>query len=376
MTGDAEKENAICPLPANLRVERIDARVFRLPMHGELRWGKASSLAEARHVLIRVTLDDGSVGFAEAPPRPTIYGETETSIISVIARELAPRLVGRPLNQALARMQEVKFNHVARGSLDMAIHDAVATSRGVHLADLLGSCRERVQVSYILGMAGRDETLAEAQRVVGQGVRVLKVKVGRDWEDDLARIDELGALLGPAATLYADANECMTPDEAPTRLAILAERGLLYCEEPLPVEMIRERASLTAGRHLPIIADDSAFGLRDLQRELALQTFDILNIKTARTGFSESSQMLSLARRAGKGVMVGSQASAGLGTLHAGLFSTLAGVEHPCELSFFLKLKEDIVSPALPIRDGFIHLDDLRRVRLDPERLNEHLVAE
>ena len=376
MTTDAGQEKAISQLPADLRIARVDACVFRLPMHGELRWGKASSLAEARHVLIRVTLDDGSEGFAEAPPRPTIYGETETSIVSVIARELAPRLVGRPLGQALARMQEIKFNHVAKGSLDMAIHDAVAASRGVHLADLLGSSRERVRVSYILGIGERDETLAEAQRVVSQGVRVLKVKVGRHWEDDLARIAELGSLLGPGVALYADANECMTPAEAPGKLAILAERGLLYCEEPLPVELIRERAALAAGRHLPIIADDSAFSVRDLQRELALQTFDILNIKPARTGFSESMQMLALTRRAGKGIMVGSQASAGLGTLHAGLVSTLAGVEHPCELSFFLKLKEDIMSPALTIHDGFIHLDDLRRVRLDLDRLNEHLVKE
>jgi L-alanine-DL-glutamate epimerase-like enolase superfamily enzyme len=375
MTSNAEDRAPSDLLSDDLYIERVSTCVFRLPMHGELRWGNASSLAEARHVLVSVTLNDGSVGFAEAPPRPTIYGETEFSIVSVIEGELAPRLVTRPVDQAFARMQEIKFNHVAKGSLDIAICDAIATSRGVHLADLLGGSSKQVRVSYILGMGGRDEALAEAQRVVDQGVRVFKVKVGRDWEEDLARIDELYALLGPDAALYADANECMTPADAPRKLAILAERGLLYCEEPLPVELVRERAALVAGGHLPIIADDSAFSVRDLQRELALDTFDILNIKTARTGFSESRQMLKMARLAGKGVMVGSQASAGLGTLHAALFSTLPGVNHPCELSFFLKLKEDIITPAIPLRDGFIHLEDLRRVRLDPERLKEHLVA-
>ncbi|MEZ4584071.1 MAG: hypothetical protein R3A10_20950 [Caldilineaceae bacterium] len=43
-----------------------------------------------RHVLVRVFLRDGSSGVAEAPPRPTIYGETVASIRAVIEEELAP----------------------------------------------------------------------------------------------------------------------------------------------------------------------------------------------------------------------------------------------------------------------------------------------
>ena len=75
----------------NLHITQIKPTTFRLPMHGELRWGKASTLAEARHVLVQVTLSDGSTGYAEAPPRPTIYGETVYSITSIIEHELAIR---------------------------------------------------------------------------------------------------------------------------------------------------------------------------------------------------------------------------------------------------------------------------------------------
>jgi L-alanine-DL-glutamate epimerase-like enolase superfamily enzyme len=145
--------------------------------------------------------------------------------------------------------------------------------------------------------------------------------------------------------------------------------GLHYCEEPLPVEQIAERARLLAGRHLPIIADDSAFTLRDLQREVAFDTFDILNIKTARTGFTESAAMLALARRNHKGVMIGSQASAGLGTLHAALFAALPGIDHPSELSFPLKLRADILNHPLPIINGYLAVDDLLTAQFDPKAL-------
>jgi L-alanine-DL-glutamate epimerase-like enolase superfamily enzyme len=149
------------------------------------------------------------------------------------------------------------------------------------------------------------------------------------------------------------------------QLEHLAALGLHYCEEPLPVEQIAARASLRAGQHLPLIADDSAFTLRDLQRELAFDTFDILNIKTARTGFTESAAMLALARRAGKGVMIGSQASAGLGTLHAALFAALPGIDYPSELSFPLKLRADILDRPLPITNGYLTVDDLMAAHLD-----------
>lgn len=78
-------------------IQRITTTVFRLPMEGVLRWGKASALAEVRHVLVEVELSDGSIGVAEAPPRPTIYGETVHSILSIIEHELGPRLLHQPL---------------------------------------------------------------------------------------------------------------------------------------------------------------------------------------------------------------------------------------------------------------------------------------
>jgi L-alanine-DL-glutamate epimerase-like enolase superfamily enzyme len=350
-------------------IAAITTTVFRLPLEGELRWGKSSQLAEARHVLVEVALSDGSCGMAEAPPRPTIYGETEHTITAVIERELAPRLVGRPAGQTGAVLAGLKNNHTAKGAIDMAVHAALAQGRGQNLAEHLGCTQEQLPVSFILGIGERDSVLAEAERVVGAGVRVLKVKVGREWDEDLARIRDLQAMFGDQVRLYADANECLEADGAASRLAHLAEMGLLYCEEPLPVELIRERAALRTAGCLPLIADDSAFSERDLVRELEMDTFDILNIKTPRTGYSESLRMLARAQAAGKGVMIGSQAGSAIGIARAAVFAALPGIEHPSELSFFLKLKQDIVAQPLALHDGCLALADVLDVRVDPALL-------
>ncbi len=359
-----------------LSIAHVETIPFRLPLQGALRWGKDHAMDEVRHVLVRVTLSDGSQGLAEAPPRPTIYGETVQSIQGIIAQELAPRILGLSVDgpglaRVHQRLHQVKNNPAAKAGVDMALHHALALSRGISLAQQLGATLKRAPVSYILGIGPLEEMLTEAERVVQAGVRVLKVKVGRDWKADRARIQALRETLGPEVTLYADANEGFSPQEAPARLAELAQLGVVYCEEPLPVEQIQERSRLRAQEILPLIADDSAFTPRDLRRELALDTFHILNIKTARTGYTDSQAMLAMARAQGKGVMVGSQASAGLGTARAGLFAGLPGVDHPCELSFFLKLKEDIIQRPIPIQDGYVDLADLLQVQVDEDRLRE-----
>jgi L-alanine-DL-glutamate epimerase-like enolase superfamily enzyme len=355
-------------------ITAVETTVFHLPMFGELRWGSQSALAEARHVLVRVALSDGSEGVAEAPPRPTIYGETAATIVAIIRDELAPRLIGQPADRTWARMTPIRNNHTAKGAIDMAVHDALAQHAGRTLAEQLGATQPQVRVSYILGIGERDEVLAEAEEVVAQGVRVLKVKVGRDWDDDLARIRDLQAMFGERVDLYADANETMVAASAGERLAVLRAMGLHYCEEPLPVEQVRARAALRAQKVLPIIADDSTFTVRDLQRELELDTFDILNIKTPRTGYTESLAMVELARRAGKGVMVGSQAGSTIGAARAAIFAARAEVKHPSELSFFLKLREEITDRPLTIVDGWLSIQEALTVRVDRDRLREMAV--
>ena len=130
-------------------IDRITTTSFTLPMHGALRWGKAGIMDAARHVLISVHLSDGSSGVAESPPRPTIYGETVESVVGIIRDVIAPRLAGMAADpaQVWARMHEVKHNQTAKGGVDMALHAALAESRGISLADHLGVTQDRVRVS-------------------------------------------------------------------------------------------------------------------------------------------------------------------------------------------------------------------------------------
>jgi L-alanine-DL-glutamate epimerase-like enolase superfamily enzyme len=355
------------------KIVRVETRPFRLALKGALQWGKASRLEALEHVLVAVTTDDGHEGIAEAPVRPTIYGETVASIEAIVRDHLAPRLLGLEVSNETAiqeALHSVAHNPCAKGALDIAWLDARAKAAGKTLFAAQRGPRERLRVSFILGIAEPDAMVAEARAVYEAGVRVFKVKVGRDAKSERRALQALrAAFAGADVSLYADANEALSPETAARDLARLAELGVAYVEEPLPVHLIKKRAALKAARILPIIADDACFTLAELERELDFDTFDILNIKPARTGFTESTRMLELARSAGKGVMVGSQASAGLGTLHAAIFASCEGVTHPSELSFPLKLEHDILDEPLTFEGGWLKLASLEARHLDRARL-------
>ncbi len=337
-------------------IEAIRTLPYDLPLKRPLTWGAGHRLPQLRHVLLRVDLSDGAFGIAEVPPRPSIYGETQATVRHIVEAQLKPLLLGRGLADfqsvaaASARLAHIKNNNCAKGALDMALHQALAQSRGQPLPQYLGLTRARIPLSAIVSTGAADAVLAEVAAGSAAGIRVFKIKIGGDIAANTKKLQRLITRF-PQARFYVDANETLTAGQAAAHLTALQRLGTLYCEEPLPTHRLRERAQLRRDCPLPIIADDSAFTLRELQRELAFDTFDVLNIKTARTGFSESRLMLELCAKSGKSAMVGSQASSLLGCLHAALFAGYSAVDCPSECSFYLKTAADL-RLAPPIVDG------------------------
>jgi L-alanine-DL-glutamate epimerase-like enolase superfamily enzyme len=355
-------------------IQRITARPFRLPLRGALRWGKTSELAVLEHVLLEVELSDGALGRAEVPPRPSIYGETVGTVLAAL-EYLRPKLIGLEADDPEALQQVFSgfpANLTVKAGLDIALWEAWARGEGQELGQVLRPRQHRVRVSYILGIADEEEMLADARAVCEAGVRVLKVKVGRDLGGDLRRIRSLRERF-PDVELYADANETLNPEGAAEYLRAWAEAGLLYVEEPLPVEQVAARRALRGLGLLPVIADDSALTLRDLRRELELDTFDVLNIKPARSGYTASLEMLDLARKADKGVMLGSQALSSFGAYQTALLAFQEGVSEPCELAFHLKAEGRFCDfPAF--REGWLYWEDLRGCSFDPQAFERYAI--
>ena len=137
----------------------------------------------------------------------------------------------------------------ALAALDNALHDLAAKRLGVPVYRLLGLARPEPVSAYTLGIADRETTVADAQRL--RKHRILKVKVG-GWSD----VETLRAVRESSeADLWVDANEAFSPEEALEVVTELKEIGVGMIEQPVPASAGPEAFGQGDGGGVPRAGD-------------------------------------------------------------------------------------------------------------------------
>ena len=343
-----------------MKITQIEAIPFKIPYLAPFKWGLTGYLEAAEHVLIKIHTDAGIVGMAEATPRPTIYGESQASILSAIRNWFAPMIVGLDpshTEKIWAKLETIHWNPTAKGAIDLALHDAVAKARGLPLWEMLGGWSDCLPVSWMLGMRSIPEMIREATDMRARGFKAFKVKVGIDPEKDLKVIKSLRESLGPDVLIYADANMAYSVSTAIRTIKGMEEHGLAFVEEPVPTWDWRGRLKVARAISIPIMGDESVFTPQEVGREIDLGAIGIISIKTPRTGYTLSTKIIHLAEMAGIPCLMGSQAETGVGTLASAHFGAARRtVSCPSEISFFLNLKDDLLAEPISLKDGVIEL--------------------
>ena len=365
-----------------MKIDKIEAIPFRIALKSVSRWGAHGKRDAQEHVLIRVYTDNGAVGTAEAPARPTIYGETQRSIVHIVRDTFAPMLTGRsPLDREgyQALFDGIPYNYTAKGALDIALHDVCAQEMGLTLCEMLGGVPRKVEVSYLLSLAQEKGFVDEALRVKSEsGIRAFKVKAGADPKGDIERVRLLREALGPEGFIFIDANQLYTPEVAIRTINKMAEYGLAMAEEPVRVDLGAYRKKVADALTVPILSDDSVMTLSATRRELVDGAIGVVGIKTSRTGIFDSVRILHLAEAFGVPCWIGSQGVSGVGALASAHFAAaFRNIPFPADLTAFMRQEDDLLAEPLVTRDGKIDFprtpgigavvseEKLKRYRLD-----------
>jgi len=157
-----------------------------------------------------------------------------------------------------------------RCSLEMALLHLICRATGsAHLAMDAAAARSMTCISSV----GINSLVTRKEDLTGSssGASVVKLKVGKDPEDDAKRTNQLAEVLearaGPAARLRLDANQAWTIDDAATFISNLSEKAVTlieYLEEPLhtkesPDEFLASWKELLArtGNSVRLAVDES-----------------------------------------------------------------------------------------------------------------------
>jgi L-alanine-DL-glutamate epimerase-like enolase superfamily enzyme len=365
-----------------MHIERVEVIPFRIPLRNIVSFS-TGALDAAEHVLVAVTDTDGRTGYAEAPPRPMIYGETVASIVAAYKNVLAPMCIGkRPFE--LARLENAASglvrNETARGALELACFDLYARQLGVSCHQLLGGYERSARLSVLLTYGSGEELIAEAHALSERfGISAFRLKVGFDVRAEIRACQALRRSVGDSVDLSVDANHGYDEFAAREFAHACRDLGLLWFEEPVPAEHLFARSRLAANPDIPILADESAPNPGDAATQLLVGRANAICLKVLRTGILNSNRIRGLCESLGVPIVMGSQGESGIGTMivasYAAAFPSTS--RYPTESGILFHLEDDLlVEPVAPI-DGRIHINNRPGwgFEIDPGKLERYCLS-
>jgi L-alanine-DL-glutamate epimerase-like enolase superfamily enzyme len=277
-----------------MKIDRIDVFPVRYPTVGYFKFFEGPRGTYGRSaVLVKMTGDDGTVGWGQSVPIYTWSYETLETATVAIRDYLAPTLIGRdPLDvpgahRAMDRGLAPSFTvgmPIARAGLDLALHDLAGRRTGRSLAETWRKPRGGPLVlSWTLNPRSLDEVDALVDAGLARGYRHFNIKVAPDPTFDVELARRVRSRV-PNGFLWADANGGYEPDAALRAAPKLADAGVDVLEAPVKANRLRAYQALKRQGALPILMDEGVVSPVELVEFVRLGMLDGLAMKAARTG--------------------------------------------------------------------------------------------
>lgn len=244
----------------------------------------------------------------------------------------------------------------ARGAVDMALHDLRARIAGKPLVELLGRAHTELATSITIGIKdSAEEVLAEAEEYRGRGFRILKVKIGLDFEEDLERLRKLRERFGTQLRLRIDANQGYRAADLPRLFAVLDELEIEFMEQPLPPRRNEDLRALAPAQRARLALDESLLSPADAERLVPL--CGIFNIKLMKCGgVTPALEIARTAEKNGLSLMWGCSDESRI-SIAAALHAAFA-----CRATKYLDLDGHLDLARDPARGGFTIEDGMMRL--------------
>jgi L-alanine-DL-glutamate epimerase-like enolase superfamily enzyme len=294
-----------------MRISRIEVFPILYPMVGRFKFfeGPEGSPTGRSAAVVKITAEDGTVGWGQSLPIPKWSYETRESVTSTIRSYLAPELIGHnalDIEGAHAIMNRniaPSFSTgapMAKAGVDIALHDLVGKLMNQPLAALWGRPEGgSITLSWTCNPARMEDLDALIAEGLRRGYKNFNVKVSPDPKFDLELCRRVKAAV-PNGFLWADANGGY---DLPTALDVapkLADVGVDVLEQPIASNRLSGYRELKKQGALPILLDEGVVSPVDVVEAIALELADGIVMKPARSaGLLPSKRQWEIAQDAG-----------------------------------------------------------------------------
>jgi L-alanine-DL-glutamate epimerase-like enolase superfamily enzyme len=177
---------------------------------------------------------------------------------------------------------------MAISAVDNALWDLKAKLLDCSLLDLLGASRESAEIYGSGGFTSYsvEKLQNQLEGWAAEGIRSVKMKIGRDPSADVDRVRAARKAIGPEVQLFVDANGAYTRKQALAQAEKFAEHEVRWFEEPVSsddldgLRLVRDRAPA----EMDIAAGEYGYDSFYFQRMLSAGAVDVLQADATRCG--------------------------------------------------------------------------------------------
>src|SRR6266540_4600544 len=370
-----------------VKIQTIEAIPLRLPFAQRFGAANVGAKASVDVVIVKIRSTDGVVGIGETQAwRRQGSAEVLANTVRVITDLFAPRLIGRSPYHIDAIMKDLAdtlhASFYPQAAVGDALHDLAARSHGIPVCEFLGGrCRDRIRVGLAILQSGDFGAIwPVAEDALARGYRHLRLKIGGDLEDDVAKVRSLRKEAGDTIVLRADANGALRFDQALPLLRRLEEFQLDMVEQPVAMWDLEAMSALARSVRIPISADESISSEHSLIEIVRRRAASMIQTKIGKNGgLFYCKRLWTIAQAAGVAALPGNHPTTSVAATAMAHLCAAWPWEVPVgEFSNGPTdiLAEDIVQEPMVLEDGTVKLPEGPGlgVELDEEKLKRYRV--
>lgn len=264
-------------------------------------------------LIVFIRTDDGIEGIGEINGSPDWSGETCRGAREIVEQKFTPLLIGedpRQIRSCMGKLRKTFGNSFAKAGIEMALFDILGKSLDTPVYQLLGGAVRPfdIPLRFPIMPVGPMESAEVARRMVDDGFRTIKLKVGHDpLLYDLERIRQVRDVIGSDVQLTVDANGGWSVNDAIRAAPHLESYAVAFVEQPVDRLDLDALAMVRRQIRLPVMADEAVFTLTDALNCIRKDAADIISIYPGKHGgMFNTMAIASMAEAAGVHCAIGS----------------------------------------------------------------------
>ena len=251
--------------------------------------------SSVRNIAVEVIAENGEIrGYGEGAPRLYVTGESQTSASNTIAHFTRAKSFPWELAAVsqiwdfIDHLPDEKTHNSALCALEGALLDALGKHDNQYVLNYLPKDYASNSFSYgaALPLADKEEVLKFCRLIKGRGINKLKLKLGKDLDENKVIFESVHSSFDNHCDLKVDVNGVWNSDMVIKHLPLFQKYGVRVLEQPVQPgdPQITDIANAAKRSGLVLMADESACTLADVQKLSREGFYGMVNVRLSKCG--------------------------------------------------------------------------------------------